>query len=205
MTDDGTGAADTGAAGQDDPGADDDGVADVTSDGPGDQAADDPADSAEPPTDDLLADTPNAEYLGTLALNHVRVADEPFLVWVADESQTRMRGLMFVIEEEMAPLPDGRRRGMLFVWPADNSTGFWMRDTIIPLDVAFIREDGSIDSIHTMTPLDESTYPPNGPYRYALEVNAGTFAELGVAAEDMVELPQRPVSGWRGTRFLAAR
>jgi hypothetical protein len=142
----------------------------------------------EPPDDDLLEGTPNAEYLDTLSLAHVRVGDQVFLVWVADDFRERERGLMYVTAEEMEPLADGRRRGMLFVWTQDNDTGFWMRNTIIPLDVAFICEDGFIDSIQTMVPLDESIYPSDNPYRYALEVTAGTFAELGVGPGDLAEL-----------------
>ena len=144
----------------------------------------------EPPDDDLLEGTPNAEYLDTLSLDHVRVGGQMFLVWVADDFRERERGLMYVTAKEMEPLADGRRRGMLFVWAQDNYTGFWMRNTIIPLDVAFICEDGFIDSIQTMVPLDESIYPPDNAYRYALEVTAGTFAELGVGPGDVIELPE---------------
>jgi uncharacterized membrane protein (UPF0127 family) len=143
----------------------------------------------EPPEDDLLEGTPNAEYLDTLTLDHVRVGGQVFLVWVVDDSTERERGLMFVTEEELEPLPDGRGRGMLFIWRTDNNTSFWMKNTITALDVAFIEEDGVINTLHTMTPLDLSIYPPNAPYRYALEVVAGTFADLGVEVGDTVELP----------------
>jgi hypothetical protein len=143
----------------------------------------------DPPTDDLLDGTDNAEYLDTLAVAHVRAGGQTFLVWVVDEPATRERGLMFVTDEEMADLPDGRSRGMLFVYQRDLNNGFWMRNTITPLDIAFIDAGGAIVTIHTMAPLDESIYHPDGPYRRALEVRAGTFAELGVLAGGLVELP----------------
>ena len=143
----------------------------------------------ETPEDDLLDGTANAEHLDTLTLAHVRVGGQVFLVWIADHYLERERGLMYVTEEEMAPLEDGRRRGMLFVYGWETDVGYWMRNTIIPLDIAYIRADGVIDSIRTMEPLDETGYPPDGPYQFALEVNAGTFAELGVQAGDVVELP----------------
>ncbi len=143
----------------------------------------------EAPTDDQLEGTPNAEHLGSLTLAHVRVGGQVFLVWVADHFLEREQGLMYVTAEELAPLPDGRRRGMLFTWTGDNYTGFWMKNTITPLDVAYINERGVINTIHTMTPLDESIYPPNDPYRYALEATAGTFTELEVEVGDTVELP----------------
>ncbi len=148
---------------------------------------------ARTPEDDLLDDSPNAEHLGSLTLTQVLVGEEEFLAWVADEFAERQRGLMFVTEEELLPTPDGRRRGMLFVFPGETLTGFWMRDTITALDVAYIRTDGTIDSIRTMTPLDETSYPPDGPYRYALEVPAGTFAVLGVQPGDPVGLPREYV------------
>ncbi|MHC4092490.1 MAG: DUF192 domain-containing protein [Planctomycetota bacterium] len=141
------------------------------------------------PQNDLLDGTPNAEHLDSLALAHVRAGGQVFIVWVADTFLERQRGLMHVTDEEMGDLPDGRRRGMLFVFGRDTDVAFWMRDTIIPLDVAYIRADCTIDSIRTMAPLDEGRYPPDGPFRYALEVTAGTFAELGVIAGDRVDLP----------------
>lgn len=143
----------------------------------------------DPPTDDLLDGTDSAEYLDTLAVAHVRVGERTFLVWVVDEPETRQQGLMFVTEEELADLPDGRLRGMLFAYGHDTRDGFWMRNTIAALDIAFVEAGGSIVTIHSMTPLDETIYWPDGPYRYALEVNAGTFAELGVEPGDFIELP----------------
>ena len=143
----------------------------------------------DPPTDDLLEGTDSAEYLDTLAVAHVRLGGRTFLVWVVDEPATRQQGLMFVTEEELADLPDGRSRGMLFAYGQDTRDGFWMRNTITALDIAFVEADGSIVTIHTMTPLDESIYWPDGPYRYALEVNAGTFAELDLEPGDSIELP----------------
>jgi len=144
------------------------------------------------PEDDLLEGTPHAEYLATLTLAHLSVGGQVFLVWVADDFVERQRGLMHVTAEEMEPPPEpspADRRGMLFVFGHDTTVGFWMRNTIIPLDVAYIRADGTIDSIRTMAPWDETSYPPDGPYRFALEVTAGTFAELGVEAGDRVDLP----------------
>jgi len=147
---------------------------------------------AEFPDDDLLEDTPNSAYLDTLSLAHLRAGDQTFLVWLADDYATRLRGLMYVTQEELAPLPDGRQRGMLFVFSGDTEIGFWMRNTVTPLDVAYLRTDGIIDSIRTMPALDENTYPPDGPYRYALEVTAGSFQELGMTAGDGIELPDLP-------------
>jgi len=164
-------------------------------------AADSPADPGasgetdllnQVPADDLLDGTQNADYLSGLSLVYVRLGEDLVLGWVADTPDERERGLMFVTEEELSPPPassGAKRRGMLFVFPRDTTVGFWMRHTITPLDVAYIRADGIIDSIRTMEPLDENTYPPDGPYRFALEVRAGTFDALGLRAGDRAELP----------------
>ncbi len=145
--------------------------------------------SPQPLDDDMLDGTENAEYLGSLALGSTTVGGREFLTWVADEFATQQRGLMFVTQAEMADLADGRSRAMLFVFDNDMIGGFWMKDTIIPLDIAFIQADGRIVTIHAMAPLDESSYRPTSSYRFALEVNAGTFATLGIKEGDHVALP----------------
>ncbi|MFH0981920.1 MAG: DUF192 domain-containing protein [Planctomycetota bacterium] len=119
----------------------------------------------------------------------VRIKDHSFKVWIADDPQETTRGLMFVTKEQMAPLADGTERGMLFVFDYDHSTGFWMRNTMIPLDIAFIRVDGTIVTIRTMAPFDERSYLASEPYRYALEVNANVFSRIGIRAGDHVPIP----------------
>jgi uncharacterized membrane protein (UPF0127 family) len=72
----------------------------------------------------------------------------------------------------------GALRGMLFVWPDDVSSGFWMKDTLIPLDIAFFAADGSLVDRLSMVPCEADpcpSYRPSGPYRTALEVPAGGF------------------------------
>jgi uncharacterized membrane protein (UPF0127 family) len=64
-----------------------------------------------------------------------------------------------------------------------------MKNTIIPLDIAFIRTDGTIVNIDTMAPLDTRQYYPKGPYRYALEVRANVFSRLRVRSGDHVAIP----------------
>lgn len=165
-------------------------VRDDLNDGGGDMMLDEPSsETPDTPGDDMLEGTENADYLGSLSLATVTVGEQEFLVWVADTFATLQRGLMFVTAEELADLPDGRGRGMLFSFEQDLSSGFWMKDTITPLDIAFIDERGMIVTIHTMAPLDESTYRPTAPYRHALEVNAGTFEALGVSEGQTIVLP----------------
>jgi uncharacterized membrane protein (UPF0127 family) len=72
--------------------------------------------------------------------------------------------------------------GMLFIFPNEESGGFWMKNTYIPLDIAFIDSDKTIFSIQRMLPCSDDNcpiyYSPK-PYRYALEVKAGFFERFG--------------------------
>ncbi len=104
-------------------------------------------------------------------------------VEVADTNEERARGLM-----ERTELAEDA--GMLFVLDRPQSPGFWMRNTLIPLTVAYISADGRIVDIQDMQPLDETSHPSAEPAKYALEVNQGFFAERGIEVGDMVEIPR---------------
>jgi len=119
------------------------------------------------------------------------IKGQAFELWVADDDATRQRGLMFVTREQMAPLPDGTKRGMLFVFDYSQHLSFWMKNTIIPLDIAYVTTNGEVTATHTMVPLDERPfqYPSGTPARYAIEVNGNVFVDLGLAAGDKIEIP----------------
>ena len=109
-------------------------------------------------------------------------------VELARTAGERSRGLM--LREELAE--DG---GMLFVFPGDTEAGFWMKDTLVPLAIAFIAEDGTILGSQEMEPLSEDKHRPPAPYRYALEVNQGWFEERGFGTGDRVEIPDGVTEG----------
>lgn len=92
---------------------------------------------------------------------------------VAADQQNRMVGLMN--RKAMAP-----QRGMLFVFPQQNTHCMWMRNTLIPLSVAFLDEDGIIINIENMQPQTEDNHCAKVPARYALEMNLGWFAQRGI-------------------------
>lgn len=105
-------------------------------------------------------------------------------VEVADEEDERARGLMNreSLDEDA---------GMLFLFPTETRGGFWMKDTLIPLSIAFVDGDGRILRILDMEPCrtDPCTvYDPGVAYRSALEVNQGAFAEWGVEEGDRLTL-----------------
>lgn len=106
-----------------------------------------------------------------------------FAIEVMDTPAERQQGMMF--RESMAP-----DAGMLFVFEQTRPVAFWMRNTLIPLDMVFIRENGIIANIHAnAVPLDETSVPSDGPVRYVLEIPGGRAAELGIVAGDRVLHP----------------
>ena len=103
-------------------------------------------------------------------------------VEIANRSDQRQRGLMF--RESMDELA-----GMLFVFPGDRSGGFWMRNTLIPLDIAYLGADGTVLEIVHGMPLSLDILTPTLPYRYTLEVNGGWFERQGLGVGDVVVIP----------------
>ena len=101
-------------------------------------------------------------------------------VEVAADEQTKRLGLMY-----RSRLPSGQ--GMLFVYPSSIRICMWMKNTLIPLSVAFLDEEGRILNIEDMTPLSEENHCSVKPARYALEMNQGWFAEHGVKAGDQIK------------------
>jgi len=92
---------------------------------------------------------------------------------VADEA-ARSRGLMY--RKQL-----GRNAGMLFEFPDDDYRVFWMKNTILPLDMLFIRKDGTVSSIAAdTTPYSESPISSTEPVRAVLEINSGRAAALGI-------------------------
>jgi len=77
--------------------------------------------------------------------------------------------------------------GMLFVFERPEPLAFWMKNTYVPLSIAFIGADGRILNIEDMAPHDEANHWSKGPGLYALEMRKGWFAEAGVKAGDRVE------------------
>jgi uncharacterized protein len=80
-----------------------------------------------------------------------------------------------------------RDHGMLFVFDTPQPQAFWMKNTYIPLSIAFIGADGRILNIEDMAPRTENTHPSRGAALYALEMKKGWFAERGIGAGDRVE------------------
>ena len=109
----------------------------------------------------------------SLPISKIQVGAYPVSAEVAQTPDQRALGLMFRFS-----LPADH--GMLFVFPEPQPLGFWMRNTYIPLSIAYIDADGRIVNVADMAPRDESSHPSNGLALYALEMRKGWFAEKGL-------------------------
>jgi hypothetical protein len=116
----------------------------------------------------------------------VRIGDAVWEVELALDEPTRTRGLGG--REEVPP-----GTGMLFVFPSERPLGFYMKDCLVPLDIAYIGEDLTVLDIRRMSVEPDPsnpqvTYPSRFPAQYALEVAAGELEKAGVEPGDKVEL-----------------
>jgi uncharacterized membrane protein (UPF0127 family) len=102
---------------------------------------------------------------------------------IARTQEERNNGLMF-----RKKLPDGE--GMLFVFEADQVLSFWMKNTYIPLSIAYIAYDGRIIDIKDMYPHDTNSVVSSRSVRYALEAPQGWFSRAGVRTGDIVKIPE---------------
>jgi uncharacterized membrane protein (UPF0127 family) len=84
-------------------------------------------------------------------------------------------------------MPDDH--GMLFVFPEEQVLSFWMRNTTLPLSIAYANAEGVIVRIADLEPLDERSVTSMGPARYALEMNRGWFRAHEIGVGDRIEGP----------------
>ena len=128
--------------------------------------------------------TTTASELRTVTIDASGGKEVEVRVEVADTEPEHQLGLM-----GRTALPEDR--GMLFVFDEEQELSFWMKDTLIPLSVAFMDSGGRIVDIQDMKPLDDDPphYVSAEPAQYALEVNQGFFEERGIKVGDSARLP----------------
>ena len=115
-----------------------------------------------------------------------------FNVEVADDGAEQTRGLMF--RESL-----GRFDGMLFVYDRERQASFWMKNTLIPLDMLFFDAAGRLTQVHeNAVPGDLTPIPSEDPAQFVLEINGGAARELGIAPGAELRHPAVPaeVAAW---------
>lgn len=128
--------------------------------------------------------------LDSLPTSTVSINEHTFRVWLAQEDDAQRpgvvaEGLMHVPPEEIED-----DQGMLFVFTDERLRGFWMLNTITPLDIAYARADGTIVRIAAMAPLTLRSHSSIEPAMFALEVKQGTFQRLGIQEGDRLVVPE---------------
>jgi len=126
-----------------------------------------------------VAATPAAVGQTVLPMAELSVGAHRVQAEIARTPQARSRGLM-----ERRGL--ARDHGMLFVFDEDEPQCFWMKNTPLPLSIAFIDARGRIVSIQDMQPYALDTHCSPGPVRYALEMSQGWFNRAGISVRDTV-------------------
>jgi uncharacterized membrane protein (UPF0127 family) len=112
---------------------------------------------------------------------HTATGDYKFNVEVVDTNETRALGLMY--RTELAP-----DAGMLFDFKETRETSFWMRNTLIPLDMIFITADGIVRTVHVNAkPQDPTAIPSEVPVQFVLEIPGGRSVEIGLKPGDKVD------------------
>jgi uncharacterized protein len=112
---------------------------------------------------------------------HTSTGNYTFQVEIAETDASREKGLMF----RTSLAPDA---GMLFDFHAEGQRAFWMQNTLIPLDMIFVAEDGTIKTIHeNARPMDTTAIPSQAPVRFVLEIAGGRSAEIGLKTGDKMD------------------
>ncbi len=119
-------------------------------------------------------------------------------VWIANSSPSKTKWLMFV-----KSMPEDR--GMIFVYEPDRVANFWMKNTLIPLDMIFVWSDMEIKTIHTWAiPMDESLISSKVPVKYVIETNSWYVDRYGIMTGMKIDITSFPKdidinlsSGWQ--------
>lgn len=119
-----------------------------------------------------------------------------------DLERVRISAGMYQIDAQVAATPEQRQtglmfrkempqsEGMVFVFEQSSPQCFWMKNTLIPLDMIFIAADGTVKHVHAnAVPLSTDTVPSRYPVRAVLEINGGSAALLGIKPGDKVKHP----------------
>jgi uncharacterized membrane protein (UPF0127 family) len=127
---------------------------------------------------------PSTQATTQAATVAMTIAKKEYKLEIAADGASREHGLMF--RESMAD-----DHGMIFIFPKADRWSFWMKNTLIPLDLIWADESGKIVDTTTLQPKDETAYTPRRKAIYVIELNAGAIKKLGIKPGDMLEIPAK--------------
>jgi hypothetical protein len=133
----------------------------------------------------FLSLLPAWSFGSTLPIIDLKIGKNLIKAEVASTPSSQQLGLMY-----RKSMPE--QNGMLFVFDQKASHCFWMRNTFLPLSIAFIDDDGKIVNIEDMKPQSEDNHCPLKPIRYALEMNIGWFEKRQISRGKIVEGLPKP-------------
>ncbi len=122
--------------------------------------------------------------------NYVKLKNQKFHVELAETNESRAMGLMY--RKKL-----GDDEGMLFIFPDEYRRAFWMKNTLIPLDILYFDGNKKLVSLSLNTPPCKNTttrcpnYPSEGPAKYVLEINAGLSEKYGFEKGDVLEIHRK--------------
>lgn len=119
----------------------------------------------------------------------IKIGKNEFNCWVMDTNEKRMEGMMFLEAQDFT-----EKDSMIFVFPEADERSFWMQNTLVDLDIAYVSPKHTIISIHTMIAHDETGVPSNGKAMYAIEFKARLLKKLGIKPGMKVEIPEKVVA-----------
>ena len=110
-------------------------------------------------------------------------------LWIMDNPSKRQEGMMFLVDREVKD-----DEGMIFVFPEvqadDGKHGFWMHNTPMGLDIAYVSKDKKIVSIAQGQPLNDTMLDPKGAYQYVIELKLGLAERMGLKVGQQVKIPE---------------
>lgn len=110
-------------------------------------------------------------------------------LWVMDDASKRQEGMMFLQNNEVKD-----NEGMIFVFQelqkGDSDHGFWMHNTPLALDIAYIAKDGKVVNVGKGMPKNDTIVKPEGDYRYVIETKQGLAAKFGIEKGKTVTIPE---------------
>jgi len=129
-------------------------------------------------------DPSRAYQLSELRVIDLVVGSHKFKAWVMDTPRKRQEGMMFLQPDKV-----GANEAMLFAFPEAQPLSFWMQNTPLPLDIAYVSKAKKLLNVQHGKPFDESPLPSQGDAQYVVEVKHGTFKRLGIKPGAIVRFP----------------